>query len=225
MRSTSASQVGTDPDLNTVNVTNRVNQALAQLPPEVQRNGVTTKKQSTRAAAGRRRLLAQGQPRRAVPVELRDDQHARHAEAGARRRRCRACSAPLEYSMRIWLNLDRMASLDITPRTWSTRSNAQNIQAAVGRVGAAPLVDEVGFQLNITHPGPADHGRGVREHRRARHARWRAGAHQGHRPRRARRQDQRFDRPLQRQAGGRHRDLPVARRQCARHRRRACARR
>src|SRR5713101_10011314 len=41
-------QVGTDPDLNTVNVTNRVNQALAQLPPEVQRNGVTTKKQSTR---------------------------------------------------------------------------------------------------------------------------------------------------------------------------------
>src|SRR6201994_61299 len=39
--------VGSDPDLNTVNVTNRVNQALAQLPPEVQRNGVTTKKQST----------------------------------------------------------------------------------------------------------------------------------------------------------------------------------
>src|SRR5438132_310803 len=40
-------EVGTDPDLNTVNVTNRVNQALALLPPEVQRNGVTTKKQST----------------------------------------------------------------------------------------------------------------------------------------------------------------------------------
>src|SRR5207253_9725181 len=40
-------QVGTDPDLNTVNVTNRVNQALAQLPPEVQRDGVTTKKQSS----------------------------------------------------------------------------------------------------------------------------------------------------------------------------------
>src|SRR6266480_3751371 len=40
-------KVGSDPDLNTVNVTNRVNQALAQLPPEVQRNGVTTKKQSS----------------------------------------------------------------------------------------------------------------------------------------------------------------------------------
>src|SRR5256886_17153271 len=40
-------RVGTDPDLNSVNVTNRVNQALAQLPPEVQRNGVTTRKQSS----------------------------------------------------------------------------------------------------------------------------------------------------------------------------------
>src|SRR5271163_4358927 len=40
-------QVGSDPDLNTVNVTNRVNQALARLPPEVQRNGVIVKKQSS----------------------------------------------------------------------------------------------------------------------------------------------------------------------------------
>src|SRR5260221_198966 len=40
-------EVGSDPDFNTVNVTNRVNQALAQLPPEVQRNGVTTRKQSS----------------------------------------------------------------------------------------------------------------------------------------------------------------------------------
>ena len=39
--------VGSDPDLNTVNVNNRVNQAIALLPPEVQRLGVTTKKQSS----------------------------------------------------------------------------------------------------------------------------------------------------------------------------------
>ena len=40
-------QVGSDPDIDTINVTNRVNQALALLPPEVQRNGVTTRKQSS----------------------------------------------------------------------------------------------------------------------------------------------------------------------------------
>src|SRR5438552_1318877 len=59
----------------------------------------------------------------------------------------------LEYSMRIWLNLDRMASLDITTADVVSAINSQNTQAAVGRVGAAPLVPEVEFQLNITPQG------------------------------------------------------------------------
>jgi len=59
----------------------------------------------------------------------------------------------LEYSMRIWLNLDRMASLDITPADVVKAINSQNTQAAVGRVGAAPLVPEVEFQLNISTQG------------------------------------------------------------------------
>ncbi|HEX4617371.1 MAG TPA: efflux RND transporter permease subunit, partial [Stellaceae bacterium] len=59
----------------------------------------------------------------------------------------------LEYSMRIWLNLDRMASLDITPQDVINALNSQNTQAAVGRVGAAPLVPEVEFQLNISTQG------------------------------------------------------------------------
>ena len=82
--------VGSDPDLNTVNVTNRVNQALALLPPEVQRHGRDHQEAVVGAAAGHRRLLAQGQPRRAVPVELRHHQPARLAEARAGRRRRRA---------------------------------------------------------------------------------------------------------------------------------------
>src|SRR5260221_9679992 len=40
-------EVASDPHINTVNVTNRVNTAMSQLPPEVQRQGVTTKKQSS----------------------------------------------------------------------------------------------------------------------------------------------------------------------------------
>ena len=55
--------------------------------------------------------------------------------------------------MRIWLNLDRMASLDITPEDVVNAINSQNTQAAVGRVGAAPLVPEVEFQLNISTQG------------------------------------------------------------------------
>ena len=40
-------ELGTNPDIDTVNVNNRVQQALAKLPPEVQRAGVTVRKRST----------------------------------------------------------------------------------------------------------------------------------------------------------------------------------
>src|SRR5215475_9235089 len=44
---TASFELGTNPDINTVNVNNRVQVALAQLPSEVQRQGVTVKKKST----------------------------------------------------------------------------------------------------------------------------------------------------------------------------------
>ena len=44
---TASFELGTDPDINTVNVNNRVQVALANLPPDVQRQGVTVKKKSS----------------------------------------------------------------------------------------------------------------------------------------------------------------------------------
>ena len=43
--------LGTDPDINTVNVQNRVNLAEPQLPEEVTRQGLTTKKKSRRRSS------------------------------------------------------------------------------------------------------------------------------------------------------------------------------
>src|SRR6202790_4665244 len=40
-------ELGTDPDINTVNVNNRVQAALASLPTDVQRQGITVKKKSS----------------------------------------------------------------------------------------------------------------------------------------------------------------------------------
>ena len=132
-------EVGSDPDLNTVNVTNRVNQALAQLPPEVQRNGVTTKKQSTSLL----QVVAIYSPKGSrdalflsnfAKINMLDTLKRVPGVGDA------ALFGALEYSMRIWLNLDRMASLDITPEDVVKAIKSQNIQAAVGRVGAAPLI-------------------------------------------------------------------------------------
>jgi len=145
-------QVGSDPDLDTINVTNRVNQALALLPPEVQRNGVTTRKQSTSLL----QIVAIYSPK-GTRDALFLSNYAKINIVDTLKRVPGVGDAAqwgdLEYSMRIWLNLDRMASLDITPADVVKAINSQNTQAAVGRVGAAPLVPEVEFQLNITTQG------------------------------------------------------------------------
>jgi hydrophobe/amphiphile efflux-1 (HAE1) family protein len=145
-------EVGSNPDLNTVNVTNRVNQVLALLPPEVQRLGVTTKKQSSALL----QVVAVYSPNGSrdglflsnfATITLLDTLRRVPGVGDA------ALFGQLDYSMRVWLNLDRMSSLDITADEVVKSVQAQNVQAAVGLVGAAPLLDEVGFQLNITTQG------------------------------------------------------------------------
>jgi hydrophobe/amphiphile efflux-1 (HAE1) family protein len=144
--------VGSDPDLNTVNVTNRVNQALALLPPEVQRQGVITKKQSSAllqciaffSPKGSRDALFLSNFATITVL----DAIKRVPGVGDA-----ALFGPLDYSMRIWLNLDRMSSLDITANDVVKAVQEQNVQAAVGLVGAAPLAGNVDFQLNITTQG------------------------------------------------------------------------
>ncbi|MCF8532236.1 MAG: efflux RND transporter permease subunit [Reyranella sp.] len=145
-------EVGSNPDLNTVNVTNRVNQALSLLPPEVQRLGVTTKKQSSALL----QVVAIYSPNGSrdglflsnfATITLLDTLRRVPGVGDA------TLFGDLSYSMRVWLNLDRMASLDIAPNDVVQAIQAQNVQAAVGLIGAAPLLDDVGFQLNITTQG------------------------------------------------------------------------
>ena len=144
--------VGSNADLNTVNVNNRVNQAIASLPPEVQRIGVTTKKQSSAllqviavyAPKGDRDALFLSN---FATINLLDTLKRVPGVGEA------SLFGPLDYSMRVWLKLDRMSSLDITADDVVKAVQAQNAQAAVGRIGAAPLSDDVEFQLNIATQG------------------------------------------------------------------------
>src|SRR5215218_2606086 len=145
-------EVGSNPDINTVNVNNRVNQAVALLPPEVQRLGVTTKKQSSALL----QVVAVYSPKGSrdalflsnfTTITMLDTLRRVPGVGDA------TLFGALDYSMRVWLNLDRMSSLDITPNDVVKAVQAQNVQAAVGLVGAAPLMEDVGFQLNITTQG------------------------------------------------------------------------
>src|SRR3546814_19691328 len=55
--------------------------------------------------------------------------------------------------MRIWVETDRLNSLGMTTGDVVDALKSQNIQAAVGRIGAQPMTDDPMFQLTIQTKG------------------------------------------------------------------------
>lgn len=145
-------KVGTDPDINTVNVMNRVNQATSLLPQEVQRLGVTVQKKS----ASLLQVISISSPKGTydelyltnfATINL-IDRLARVPGVGQA-----VLFGAKEYSMRVWLNLERMNSLGVSVQDVTAAIQSQNTQAAVGRIGAAPLSQDIEFQLSISTRG------------------------------------------------------------------------
>ncbi len=59
----------------------------------------------------------------------------------------------LDYSMRIWFETDRLISLNLTPSDVVAAIQAQNVQAAVGRIGAQPISSDQQYQINLQTQG------------------------------------------------------------------------
>src|SRR6202165_5092513 len=149
---TASFELGTDPDINTVNVNNRVQVALSSLPPDVQRQGVTVKKKSS-ALLG---VIAVYSPQHShdplflsnyVTINLLDQIKSTPGVGDA------ALWGPQDYAMRAWIRTDRLTGLNLTTGDVINAIQAQNVQAAVGRVGARPISNEQQLQLNIQTQG------------------------------------------------------------------------
>ncbi|MBX9699808.1 MAG: efflux RND transporter permease subunit, partial [Acetobacteraceae bacterium] len=144
--------LGTNPDINTVNVNNRVQAVLARLPQEVQRNGVTVVK---RSAAVLQFLAVYSETGEQDPLFLSNYVTINMLDT---LRRVPGVGdvflfGAMDYSMRIWFEVDRLISLNITPQDIIQAIQAQNVQAAVGRIGARPISEDQQFQLNIQTQG------------------------------------------------------------------------
>jgi hydrophobe/amphiphile efflux-1 (HAE1) family protein len=144
--------LGTDPDIATVNVNNRVQSALARLPQEVQRAGVTVRKQSS--AVLQFIAVTSTNPdhdalfiSNYVTINMLD-RLARTPGIGSAQ-----IFGARDYSMRIWFELDRLISLNLTPADVIAAIQSQNVQAAVGRIGAQPISDDQQYQINIQTQG------------------------------------------------------------------------
>jgi hydrophobe/amphiphile efflux-1 (HAE1) family protein len=145
-------ELGTDPDINTVNVNNRVQIALAKMPEEVRRSGVTVKKKSSALLA----VIAVYSPTQAydelflsnyVTINLLDQIRSTPGVGDAQ------LFGPQDYSMRIWLKTDQLTGLGLTTGDVISAVQSQNVQAAVGRIGARPVSDDQQLQLNIQTKG------------------------------------------------------------------------
>ena len=144
--------LGTDPDINTVNVQNRAQLATAKLPQEVSRQGLTIKKKSSALLL----VIGLSSPEGTYDALFLSnyatinivDELARVPGVGDA-----GIYGPLNYSMRVWLNSDRLTSLALSPNDIIQAIQSQNTQAAVGRIGAAPVGFDQQFQLTIRTKG------------------------------------------------------------------------
>src|SRR5215467_206146 len=144
--------LGTDPDINTVNVQNRASLATPQLPQEVSRSGLTIRKKS----AALLQIINIYSPNKTYDaIYLSNYATINIIDALARIKGVGQATlfGPLDYSLRIWLDPDRLTELNLTPNDVISAVQGQNIQAALGRVGAAPITTEQQVQINIKTKG------------------------------------------------------------------------
>ncbi|MFN9132004.1 MAG: efflux RND transporter permease subunit, partial [Phycisphaerales bacterium] len=150
-------EVGTDIDMAAVLVQNRVSIALAKLPDEVRRQGVTTRKQSTNLAGVvslSSDLNADGTPMNDdlflanyLAINWRDE-FSRVPGVGAI-----TILPAKDYGMRIWLDPRKLRARQLTVNDVINAVREQNVQVAAGRIGSEPAPEGTDFELTITARG------------------------------------------------------------------------
>jgi len=143
---------GVDLDIAQVLVQNRVALAQPTLPPLVQRNGVSIKKK----APGTLMIVNLHSPDGSkddlflsnyATIQIRDEL-ARLPGVGDI-----AYIGQRDYSMRLWLDPDRMAARKVTPAEITRAVETQNTQVAAGQIGQPPLGTGPAFQLTMSTLG------------------------------------------------------------------------
>src|SRR5437016_13329517 len=144
--------LGSDPDINTNAVNNRVQTALAQLPQEVQLEGLTIQKKSS---AVLQFIMLYSENGKQDPLFITNyaiinvlDVLSRTPGVGQAR-----LFGALNYSMRIWFDTQRLDNLQLTPADVIAAIQAQNVEAPAGRIGARPIGKDQQFQLNVQTQG------------------------------------------------------------------------
>jgi hydrophobic/amphiphilic exporter-1 (mainly G- bacteria), HAE1 family len=141
-------ELGTDVDMATVLVQNRVNWAMASLPQDVQRQGVVTKKASTSFVT----VLCLYSPDGSyddlfltnyLTTTVKDQVSRLHGVGDIQ-------MFPVkDYSMRLWLDPNRLQYNSLTSNDVVNALKSQNVQVAAGRLGQEPAPKGQNFDLPV----------------------------------------------------------------------------
>jgi multidrug efflux pump len=144
--------IGSDPNIDQVNVQNRVQIAEASLPAEVQAEGITVR------AASSTFVLA-------VSLFSPTNKYSQLYISNYEYMKLQQIIARIpgvgntqifgerEYAMRIWLNPVQMTGLGITTAQVVSAIEAQNIQVSAGQIGQPPVAGDQEQQLTVLAPG------------------------------------------------------------------------
>jgi HAE1 family hydrophobic/amphiphilic exporter-1 len=145
-------EIGTDVDMATVLVQNRVNEALPVLPEEVKRQGVKVQKQSTNLILMVNMVSPDGGldelyisnyvTTRIKDVLARVNGVSKVEIFGAK-----------DFGMRIWINPDRLRARELTTVDLINALKEQNVQVAAGQIGAQPAAADQPFEYSISTLG------------------------------------------------------------------------
>lgn len=143
--------VGTDPALAQVNVQNRVALATPRLPASVTQTGVSVRARSSSMLMGVAIYSPEG-----TRDEIFISNYAANNIRDAIARVAGVGEAGIfgpSYSMRIWMNPDRMQALGLTATDLTSAIQAQNAQASAGQLGSPPATSGQQLQLTIMAQG------------------------------------------------------------------------
>ncbi len=145
-------EVGTNLDMAQVLVQNRVNLALPTLPNEVKQTGVSVKKKSPSILLVVNLISPTGKYDQLylsnyATIRLRDELAQVKGVGDV------TYLGQLDYSMRAWLDPDRMAARDLSASDVVAALREQNVQVAAGSLGRPPVPQGQAFQYTLSTLG------------------------------------------------------------------------
>lgn len=145
--------IGTDPDMAVINVQNRLQLVTPRLPDDVKRYGLTVSK--TVGGPGLLIISVNSPNNTYDPLYIANYASIYVKDELARIKGVSSVNVfgSADYSMRIWLNATKMATLGISTQEVNTAISNQNTQVPAGDIGIEPLTEKQMVKLTLRTKG------------------------------------------------------------------------